>query len=223
MIKFAYNTAVNETTNFTPFKLLYGREARFPNEMSMGTATYTGMEILGDIEDNFRKILNAARDNISVKQHKAMIRADKIKPAITYRIGELVWLYTPQRSTKLRNEGNLLKLAKKLKKPWQGPYEVVKQVSPNTVKLRMEHGARLIQIVHVNRLKQYKERMPTLEPTLAEEDEFNPELEKVVDNSTTTEENTTPREEEIIAEITNHKVKNGKIKYLAKFKNGNTS
>lgn len=47
------------------------------------------------------------------------LRADKIKTRVKYRIGEKVWLYIPQRSTKVVGKDEVqIHLAKKLKSLW---------------------------------------------------------------------------------------------------------
>ena len=231
-IAFAYNAATHDTTKFSPFQLLYGRQPRFPYELALGTATYTGTGIgmqettlASDIESRFRKILQIARDNTEMSQHKMTLYADKKKTAVTYRVGDKVWLYTPQKSTKhIDEDGSKYRLAKKLKHPWQGPYEVIKQISPNVVKLRHDKGQKVHQNVHVCRLKIYKERILDEVPTLTEDDKFDPSTEKIIDNSNLEEGEESPEEESIVDKISRHRITPlGKVEYWTHYSNGEES
>jgi hypothetical protein len=107
-----------------------------------------------------------------------------------------------------------VKLAKKLKYPWQGPYEVVKQVNPNVVKLRHDKGNQLGQNVHVNKLKLYKEKVPEKTPVLGEEDEFNPKNEATIDNTELQKDEAPPPQEIEVVSVTKHKISpTGKLEY----------
>lgn len=63
-----------------------------------------------------------------------------------YKIGDLVWLYTP--TVKI---GSSVQLAD----PWRGPYEVVRQSSWSMLAVRSLDGQRDETLVHAKRLKFY--------------------------------------------------------------------
>lgn len=187
-IKFAYNSSTNETTKFSPHLLLYGKEPRFPYELALGTATYneTGFDehtLSIRTETRFNKISRLAQSNIEFSKHKMTIRANKNKTAVTYEPGELVWLFVIPRTTYTPFGNASTRLAAKLKFPWQGPYEVVRQVTPNTVELQLPKGNRLGQNVHVNRLKKYKGIRPDFTPNLDNNDTFDPKNESDINQS----------------------------------------
>jgi len=79
--------------------------------------------------------------------------------------------------------------------------------------------------VHVNRLKLYKERLPIEEPRIPNDNNFNPEKEKVIDKSKVKKE----KEAELILEevevqdITGYRIKRGKLEYLTTYKDSTTS
>ena len=126
-LAFCYNSGASETTKISPFKVIYGRDPRFPTELGLGTANYTGPGALAaDIEANFKTIRDIVLANTGLAQHKMIIRADKTKPRKEYRVGDKVWLYTLLKTTNEKDKNNeTVRRAKKLKFPWQGPYEVV--------------------------------------------------------------------------------------------------
>jgi hypothetical protein len=71
----------------------------------MGLATYTRprlgvFSLASNIKTYFKQIINLIKENTRQSQHKIMLQADKKKTRVEYRVGEKVWLYTPQLSTK---------------------------------------------------------------------------------------------------------------------------
>jgi len=229
LVAFAYNSSTHEATKISPFKVVYGKELRFPIEIGLGTANYTGTglskaSLASDIKTNFREILDLVKESTEIAQHKMMRRADKIQTPVEYWVGEKVWLYVPTKTNTIRNKNNVEeRKAAKLKFPWQGPYEVIKQVNANVVKLRYNDGTQLGQNVHVNRLKPYKERQPLEVPDLTEKDNFDPVEEPIIDKTELAEDEENPSNELEVQDITGHKVKKGKLWYLTTFTDGTTS
>lgn len=205
---FAYNVSVNKTTKFSPFFLMYGREPRFPFELASGGTNIITMggytTMAEDYEHRFRTAFELARQNTQSSQHKMEVQALQTHTPVDYRVRDKVWLYVKPRTD--RDHA----VAAKLKYPWQGPYKVVKQVSPNVVKLQELGENRLGQAVHVTRLKPYVERKPEVEPVLHEGDTFDPKLEEnAMLNETLAEGEGKPEEEEEVAEIIAYRVKKG--------------
>jgi hypothetical protein len=229
MVAFAYNTSNHETTKLPPFMIIHGRDARFPFEIGTRTATYVGSAfqvtaLALDIESHFKQVLDLARENIGLAQHKMTLRADKTKPRVEYRVGEKVWLFTPQVTKTKLEDGTEIRLAKKLKFPWQGPYEVTKQLTPNTVDLQYRDGHRLGQSVHVNQIKPYKERQPIEESHISNEDTFDPAKEKMINTTTTVDREVLANLEGVeVKNITGYHIKKGKLEYLTTYKDGTTS
>lgn len=92
------------------------------------------------------------------------------------------------------------------------------------MELRYHDGNRLGQSVYVNRLKPYKDRRPTEAPALADDDNFNPTLEKKLDTTLADEENPIDDSDEIeVRDITEHKIKKGKLQYLTTYSDNTTS
>ena len=203
-LAFCYNSGASETTKISPFKVIYGRDPRFPTELGLGTANYTGPGALtADIEANFKIIHDIVLTNTGLVQHRMIIRANKTKPQKEYRVGDKVWLYTPLKTIneKDKNDETVCR-AKKLKFPWQGPYEVIQQVNPNVVNLHYSDGHQLGQGIHVNCLKPYKERISEKIPDLATNDSFNPAEERVVDKTTLGVDEPEPENEQVVREMT---------------------
>jgi hypothetical protein len=226
-IQFAYNTSVHETTKFSPFYLIYGREPRFPIELANGGADYAGVggtaSLAEEIENRFRVAFELAKHNQDLANFKMVVRGDKQKHRPEYKVGQKVWLYIIPRTNKKKG------IHKKLKYPWQGPYLVTKQVSPNIVELKLASGGHVKQVVHVNRIKAFfeqgKEQLrPSEEPTLDEEDEFNYEQERVVNKSALTDGEGLPDDEDGVVVITAFRVRSqGVLEYEVKWEKGDKS
>lgn len=174
-VAFAIRTGVHSVTKYTPFRLLYSRDARYPLDIMLGKLH---TEPIGDtaiyaqnMNSRFREALEGARLNTEAARAASQTHFNKSHRDVQYLVGDIVWLYVKQVTKTGR--------AKKLKMPWQGPYTIVAQKSPVTYKLRMKGN--LTQSVHVSRLKPYKERLPTSIPNVPEDDTFDPEKETNVD------------------------------------------
>ena len=72
----------------------------------------------------------------------------------------------------------------------------------------------------MNRLKPYKERILKKVPDLATNDSFDPAEERVVDKTTLGVDEPEPENEQIVREVTQHRVKKGVLEFLTIFDDG---
>ncbi|UYV75641.1 hypothetical protein LAZ67_13000826, partial [Cordylochernes scorpioides] len=123
-VTFAYNTAKQDTTGFTPFKLIHGREAEttvdtlFPNPHEDLQEDYS-QKIASRVEET-RQL---ARLETLKAQEKDKARYDSKHEAMDYNVGDLVWIFIP-----IRKVG----LSEKLMKRYFGPYRVTRKLSDVT-------------------------------------------------------------------------------------------
>ncbi|GFX70960.1 retrovirus-related Pol polyprotein from transposon 412 [Trichonephila clavipes] len=102
-VTFAYNTAKQETTGFTPFYLLHGREAETTLDTMLPFCP-------NDFDDNnITKIAARAEESRQLArvhtlraQDKDRRRYDSKHQMVSYAPGDLVWVYTPVKSRSLR-------------------------------------------------------------------------------------------------------------------------
>ncbi|GFT31971.1 retrovirus-related Pol polyprotein from transposon 412 [Trichonephila clavipes] len=95
-VTFAYNTAKQETTGFTPFYLLHGREAETTLDTMLPFCP-------NDFDDNnITKIAARAEESRQLArvhtlraQDKDRRRYDSKHQMVSYASGDLVWVYTP--------------------------------------------------------------------------------------------------------------------------------
>ena len=120
-ILFSVRTSVQESTKFTPFYLMHGREARFPME-----AEKLYMTNMGDVEERIdclsqlkNDIFSKAKKNIDSSQKKQIKQYKKRKGITMTNIqsGKLVLRLNMKKRTK---KGH------KMEDTWLGPYKVLK-------------------------------------------------------------------------------------------------
>lgn len=70
-VSFAYNSAVHFTIKVSPYKAMYGREPRFPFEISTGTATYVREQPLEQLQ--WHQILNNILNKYSIWSKKTLV------------------------------------------------------------------------------------------------------------------------------------------------------
>ncbi|UYV79989.1 K02A2.6-like [Cordylochernes scorpioides] len=129
-VTFAYNTARQETTGYSPFFLVHGREVETPLDSILP------YQPAGTAED--------------YAQSKDKERYDKKHQEVTYKEGDLVWVFTP-----IRTVG----LSEKLLKIYFGPYRVIRKISSVNYQVEGVTNTRRRRktqdIVHVVRMKPY--------------------------------------------------------------------
>eukprot|EP00731_Ephydatia_muelleri_P006231 Em0003g479a len=123
---FAYNTSVHPTTGYTPFFLMFGRQARLPLDLMTGT---------GGSKD---------RSYAGMQQQRQKDLYDKRAHGKPYIIGDYVWLHSP-----VVPRGG----SRKLHHPWTGPYKVITKLSDVTYRIQSLDKKRLRKVVHFDRLK----------------------------------------------------------------------
>ena len=156
------STPCSESTQFTPFQLLFGREMTLPIDTSLIPKPTLGQDAKKYFESLIQKLKvsqEIATENLKIAKEKAKLRHDQNAKEPTFQLNDLVLL----RNTRVR-EGLSTKLADK----YTGPYYIV-EVGPNhTYKLRNCADNKLLaSLMNASRLKLYHDH-PNGHPLRAE-------------------------------------------------------
>ena len=147
---YALNSAINASTGYSPYFLLFGREAR--------RAVDFLLPVLDDHPADTRAALGQVTHKIAFHEKEArkldLEARDKNRHLYDQRVreedfqvGDMVWCYTPDTARKYQT-------GRKLVSPYAGPYVITQRVSPVTVRLRRLSDDKEADVnVHVNRLK----------------------------------------------------------------------
>ena len=161
-ILLAYRTRKHETTGFTPFYLINGRQARLPVELMVDSSSSTEkgikealLERTFHIMERMDRDLDTVRTRVQEKQKAQKKRYDEKGISGKLKIGDKVLV----EQTHLRNN-----MSAKLESQWIGPYYVHNVLDQNVYKLRNMYGKLVKGVIHGNRLKLYHEQQ--LEPMI---------------------------------------------------------
>ena len=143
----AYNTSVQASSGYTPFYLLYGREARLPIDLMYGTKRPSPQSV-HEYASNLKQSLNDAYSAVRQQLNQAHARQkqyyDRKVHGEPYKKGDLVWLHNPTvppgQSAKLMH-------------PWTGPYRIVERLSEVDYRIQELFGKKTPSVVHFDRLK----------------------------------------------------------------------
>ena len=122
-VLFSYRAAEHESTRASPFKLLYGRDPTLPtmlNEPRAVPEQHTSEGYMAEIEQRMRAAWDDAQKAVQKAQQHQKIQHDKRATAVPFKEGDRVYVFMPRKLT-----GK----TRKLERPFEGPYRVVKDHS----------------------------------------------------------------------------------------------
>jgi len=143
-ILFAYRSSVQSTLKFSPYKILFGREACIPGELSAyPEQRWKTNDYADHVAASLQAMKAIIRNNLLEAQERQKYHYDKDKTEYKFVINKLVWL-------RAQPKGQGAKLQPK----WASPYVIL--ATPNStdsvIRLWSQPTAPR-QLVHNNRLK----------------------------------------------------------------------
>jgi len=144
-VAFAINTAVSESSKFTPAYLCTGREFRHPLDNRLNLDTTRAVDP-NDLGMRIQLVHNLARENIAESKEKGARFYNLKAKNREFALGDLVMYRSHFLSNK--DQGFSSKLAPK----WEGPYEVIFKVSRCAYDLKHRDTGQLVNKVHINDL-----------------------------------------------------------------------
>ena len=156
-ILFSYRTSIHASTKFTPFYLMYGREAVLPVELQMTDKTVEKLHVDSDtvqsyvahVEKMKQELFPVVDLNIKKAQKKQKAYYDKRHTSEKYQLGDLVLV---------KNMRNLSRKGGKTDVRWTGPYSIIVIHEKGLYSLQNCKGKTLAKKINGSRLKLYHER-----------------------------------------------------------------
>lgn len=145
----AYRSAIQESTGFSPNKLMLGRETRMPAELVFGDPPNSEDLSYGDYVQQLRADLRLAQETARVHLKQASQRQkdnyDVRLSQHTFEQADLVWFL---------NEVRTPQKCPKLQKMWLGPCIITKKYSDLNFEIQLNRKGNK-RTVHHNKLKPY--------------------------------------------------------------------
>jgi hypothetical protein len=143
---FAIRTAVHDTTKYSPFFLMYGRDPAFPFDamMEVEEKYRTNEEYVNEVIRKLKLAQAVVKNNalqVKLKRDKANEKLNKIR---SFNVGDFVMLYVPRTKPGISS---------KLSHKWKGPYTVISQTGPVNYIIKNIVDSTKTDHVHVSRLK----------------------------------------------------------------------
>ena len=125
----AYNTSIHASSGYSPFFLMFGRKAHLPIDVIYDTpADVSTLPVfVQKLQQTLKEAYASAHLNTSIHQEQQRDTYNRRAHGSPHQPGSLVWLFNPKVP-----KGR----AKKLHKPWSGPYKVIKRFSDNTYRIK---------------------------------------------------------------------------------------
>ena len=119
-VTFNYNTSVHSSTKQVPFEMMYGRKPVLPFDHQDATVTLDHDHEHVNKLNQYLSIMNEqAKQNIMINQGRYKEKHDRNRPDPTFNIGDLVLVKT-------------LKFRSKFDARYEGPFRILKQITPKT-------------------------------------------------------------------------------------------
>ena len=139
-IAFAYRTAVHDSTGFTPYQLLFGRQPVIPADVVYGEPGMV-QAVAEDEKEHVLKVTERLQEAWKIafaNNEEARLRQkhyyDRLAKDRQFQVGDWVLARARPHSHKAKN------LKKALMRPLSGPWVVVKKTSPHSYLLQPARG-----------------------------------------------------------------------------------
>ena len=151
----AYRSSVHESTQYTPNKLMLGREVRMPTDVIFGKTPTKTCPTYGEyvhiVSNELHTIHEHARKHLKKQSQYQQDRYNTNISQTPYEVGDIILQL---------NETRTHNKCQKLQNLWQGPYIITKKLSDLNFEIQInQKGSR--KILHHDKLKRfYSEQLP---------------------------------------------------------------
>lgn len=147
-VTMAYRSSVHETTGESPSAMMLGREMNLPIDLTVPSPPKEeteSIEYVQILKEKLQRVHEFAREATRVSSERQKRNYDQGSSLTRFNVGDLVWLYTPNRKKSL---------SPKLQRHWGGPYKITHRLSDVNYRIRLTERSSP-KVVHYDRLKPY--------------------------------------------------------------------
>ena len=131
----AYNTSVHASTGYTPFFLMFGRQARMPIDLMYGTGDEKEVPTTQYAAATVVEAYRGVREKLAASHARRKNYYDQKVHGQPFAVGDLVWLHSV-----VVPRGK----SKKLHHPWIGPFRVLTKLSESDYRVKKLSGNRRV-------------------------------------------------------------------------------
>ena len=131
---FAYNTSVHSTTGYSPFFLMFGRQATIPVDLMYNLNQGQEKELpdyVHQLREGLKEAYALVRNRCESEHQRQKAIHDRKVHVKPFGIGNMVWLFSPAVPRRR---------CKKFHHPWKGPFKVVEKKGSSTYKIKDRNG-----------------------------------------------------------------------------------
>lgn len=146
--EFAHNHAVNRSTGFCPFRVVYGLVPRGPLDLGVAPDLSRDNAHAVELVGSLAQLHGQVHDNLQVSSAKYKASADRHRRDVQFKVGDQVWAVLTKERFK-PGAYNKLK-ARKI-----GPLEVLEKMNANAYKVSLPSDVRCSDVFNVKHLFPY--------------------------------------------------------------------
>jgi hypothetical protein len=139
---FAYNTAVHSSTGYSPFYLMYGREATEPQDMIQPVRNRDMTDVNMIFSQMWYDAVEKTKEKLEEAKEKQKQYYDRNAKRVEFEIGDKVLLK------------EMANIPGKFNMRWEGPFSITERKGNVNYKILSQNGKKLL-IVHSDRLKKF--------------------------------------------------------------------
>nr|AAI39611.1 Zgc:162621 protein [Danio rerio] len=146
-LRFALNSAIQESIGMTPAELHLGRKIHSPMDKLLHRRDLSPTKPAYDMVHKITQLQRQAKENYTKAQKRQLRSYDKNRRDVFFRERERVWVRNFPISSAQHH------FSAKLAPKWKGPYRIIQQLGPVNYQVSLEDTGEDVRNVHVCNLK----------------------------------------------------------------------